>query len=183
MVTKPRATVQDLYQVPEKGKAELVEGELVQMSPTGGKPGRAGLKIASSLERYEEEHGGGYAIPDNVGFLVDLPDRDSFSPDAAWYTGQSVDMDFLEGAPAFAVEVRSKNDYGPAAESAIARKIKDYFAAGTQVVWDVDLLGDVVIKVYRKGSPSEPTLYRREDIADAEPAVPGWRFPIARLFT
>jgi hypothetical protein len=36
-------------------------------------------------------------------------------------------MAFLTGAPAFAVEVRSKNDYGAAAELAIAKKIRDYF--------------------------------------------------------
>jgi Uma2 family endonuclease len=182
MMTKLRATVQDLYNIPENGKAEIVHGELVKMSPTGGKPGRAGLKIASSLERYEEENGGGYAIPDNVGFLVDLPDRDSFSPDTAWYTGTVIDMDFLEGAPVFAVEVRSKNDYGPAAERALARKIADYFAAGTEVVWDVDLLNADVVKVYRAENPGVPTLYRRGDMAEAEPAVPGWQFPIDNLF-
>ncbi len=42
-------------------------------------------------------------------------------------------MDSVQGAPVFAVEVRSKANDGPAAERA------DYFAAGTQVVWDVDL--------------------------------------------
>jgi Uma2 family endonuclease len=181
MFTKPRGNVQALYSVPEHGKAELVNGEVVRMSPTGGKPGRAGMRITSSLERYEEEHGGGYAIPDNVGFLVDLPDRDSFSPDAAWYTGSVVDMDFLEGAPAFAAEIRSKSDYGPAAERAIAKKIADYFAAGTQVVWDVDLLGEDTVRVFRADKPTAPTIYRKGDIADAEPAVPGWRIPVANL--
>lgn len=182
MITKPRATVQDLYNVPENGKAELINGELVLMAPTGAKPGRASGRIYSSLERYEEEHGGGYAVPDNVGFLVQLPNRESFSPDAAWYVGNIVELDFLEGAPAFAVEVRSKTDYGPAADRGILQKLADYFAAGTQIVWDVDLLNPDVIKVYRADKPTEPTIYRRGDTADAEPAVPGWRFPVDRLF-
>ena len=42
MITKPRITVADLYQVPDKGKAELVGGELVRQIPTGGIPGREG---------------------------------------------------------------------------------------------------------------------------------------------
>jgi len=49
-------------------------------------------------------------------------------------------MRFASGAPIFAVEVRSENDYGPAAERAMAAKRADYFACGTLVVWDVDLL-------------------------------------------
>ena len=41
MSAKTEATIDDLYRVPENGKAELVNGELVLMSPTGGVPGRA----------------------------------------------------------------------------------------------------------------------------------------------
>ena len=161
-----------LADVPENGKAELVKGELVYMSPTGGRPGRAATKIVASLDHYEEEHGGGYAFGDNVGFMVNLPDRGSFSPDAAWYVGNIDAMDFLAGAPIFAVEIRSKNDYGPKAERAISQKIVDYFSAGTQVIWDVDLLSQDVVKVYRRSAPTHPTIYRRGDMAEAEPAVP-----------
>jgi Uma2 family endonuclease len=183
MATQTRATIEDLYRVPENGKAEIVNGELIRMSPTGAKPGRAATKIAASLILYEEEHGGGYAFGDNVGFLVRLPNRDSFSPDAAWYVGAVESMKFLEGAPVFAVEVRSENDYGPKAEQAIAQKRDDYFAAGTEVVWDVDLLSAEVIKSYRRSDPTNPTLVRRGDLADAEPAVPGWTIPVDKLFT
>lgn len=182
MLTKPHATVQDLYWVPENVKAELVHGELVTISPTGIKPGRAGGKVFASLLRHEEEHWGGYAIPDNVGFLVQLPNRKSFSPDAAWHVGEVDSMKFVSGAPRLAVEVRSENDYGPAAERAIADKIADYFAAGTLVVWDVDLLDDKLIRVYRFERPQTPVCFRRGAFADAEPAVPGWRFPVDRLF-
>jgi Uma2 family endonuclease len=182
MLTKTQATIEDLYRVPEHGKAELVDGELVLMSPTGGIPGRAALKISISLGRHEEQYGGGYAIGDNVGFIVDLPNRRSFSPDAAWFVGDVDRMEFLDGAPRFAVEVRSEGDYGPKAERRIARKIKDYFAAGTLVVWDVDLLSEDVVKVYRASNPAQPTLYRRGEVAEAEPAVPGWRMAVDELF-
>ena len=181
MLTKTRATVEDLYNAP--GKAELINGELVEFMATGFEPGRAGGRIYASLDRHEEEIGGGYALPDNVGFLVDLPNRESFSPDAAWYTGPDTGMRFGNGAPTFAVEVRSENDYGPAIERAIEDKIRDYFAAGTLVVWDVDLLAeDAVVRKYRSDAPDHPVLFAREEEADAEPAVPGWRFPVNRLF-
>ena len=38
MTTKTQATVEDLYHVPENGKAEIVNGELVRMAPTGYLP-------------------------------------------------------------------------------------------------------------------------------------------------
>ena len=180
MATKTRATTEDLYHVP--GKAELVNGEIVLMPPTGDEPGRTGGAIYVSLRQYERQVGGGYAYPDNVGFRVTLPHRESLSPDAAFYTGKRTGMKFLEGAPVFAAEVRSEGDYGPAAERAMAEKRADYFATGTKVVWDVDLLSSDVVRVYRADDPDNPTIYRRGDIAEAESAVPGWRMPVEELF-
>jgi Uma2 family endonuclease len=130
MTTTHKATVQDLYRV--KGKAELINGEIVQMPPTGYLPGYAASEILISLREHERATGNGRAVGDNVGFTVTLPNRESFSPDAAWYTGQPSGMKFLEGAPVFAVEVRSESDYGLAAERQLAAKRRDYFAAGTE---------------------------------------------------
>jgi Uma2 family endonuclease len=183
MTTKARATIEDLYNVPENRKAEIVNGELILMSPTGARPGRAASEIYISLREYERREKTGYAIPDNVGFMVNLPNRDSFSPDAAFYVGNKPDMQFIEGAPIFAAEVRSENDYGPKAEEAMAKKRADYFAAGTLAVWDVDLLSPDVIKSYGANGPDNPTLYRRGEMAKAEPALPGWEFAVDNLFT
>ncbi len=182
MSTKPQATIDDLYAVPEHGKAEIVNGELVPMMPTGDIPARAGGSIYASLLQYERSTRTGYAYPDNVGFRVDLPNRQSFSPDAAFYTGKRTGMKFLEGPPVFAVEVRSENDYGDQAERDMAEKRRDYFAAGTLVVWDVDLLGENVVTVYRASDPLTPKVYRRGELAEAEPAVPGWTMPVDELF-
>lgn len=128
MTATARATIEDLYRA--KGKAEIVDGEIVLMSPTGGLPGIAGG---------------------------------------------------IQGAPAFAAEVRSEEDYGPAADTAIAKKRAEYFAAGTAVVWDVDLQGPETIRAYRTGEAA-PKAFRRGELADAEPAVPGWRFHVEDLF-
>jgi len=174
MNTRTEATIDDLYRVPENGKAELVNGELVLMSPTGGVPGRAAGKIYLSLHDYEKRVGGVYAFPDNVGFIVNLPNRRSFSPYAAFYKGELRGGLFLEGAPVFAVEVRSRDDYGPKAEERMASKRADYFAAGTLIVWDVDVLRKKVVRVYRSSSPDTPTTYSSHEVAEAEPALPGW---------
>lgn len=182
MPAKTQATIEDLYHVPENGKAEIVDGELVVMSPTGDLPSRAGMELTISLRAYERRTGYGRAYPDNAAFIVDLPDRRSFSPDAAYYVGPRTRGKFLEGAPLFAAEVRSEGDYGPAAERKMAAKRRDYFAAGTLVVWDVDMLQDEVIRVFRASDPETPTVYRRGQIAEAEPALPGWTLPVDDLF-
>ncbi|HLG13638.1 MAG TPA: Uma2 family endonuclease [Blastocatellia bacterium] len=180
MTAKAGATIEDLYHV--RDKAEIVEGEIVLMSPTGFLPGYAGGEIFVGLREHSRKTGKGIATPDNAGFRVDLPDRNSFSPDAAWYTGRATGMKFLEGAPVFAVEVRSEGDYGPVAERDIAAKRNDYFAAGTLCVWDVDLLSPDVIKAYHAGVPNEPIIFRRGEVADAGASVPGWSLPVDSLF-
>jgi Uma2 family endonuclease len=179
MSTKVEATIEDLYKV--EGKAELVNGEIVYMSPTGGLPHYAARQITIALWFYETATGTGYAIGDNTAFVVNLPHRKSFSPDAAFYSGK-LTMKFGEGAPIFAVEMRSDSDYGPRAERQMAQKREDYFAAGTLVVWDVDLLSQDVVRVYRATDPSAPTIYRRGQLAEAEPALPDWTMPVDNLF-
>lgn len=183
MIQKPKVTVDDLYRV--QGKAELVHGELIHMSPAGRRHGRASLKIARSLDEHADHCGGGIAFGDNVGFLVNLPDRQSFSPDAAWLATDEADAEldyrFVDGAPAFAVEIRSPSDETLPGERALQQKIADYFDAGTLVVWGVDLSAEV-IRSYRSHVPNECLVLQRGDIADAEPAVPAWRFAVDSLF-
>jgi Uma2 family endonuclease len=180
------ATIEDLYNVPENGKAELINGRLVRFMPTGPSPNRACGNIYLSLRGHERPDVEGQAFTDNAGFLTNLPHRKSFSPDASWYVGaevgRDIEMDFFPDPPVFAAEVRSKEDYGQPAERRMAEKRHEYFTAGTLVVWDVDLLGEDVVRVHCADDPDNPVIFRRGEIADAEPAVPGWRMPVDDLF-
>jgi Uma2 family endonuclease len=90
-------------------------------------------------------------------------------------------MKYFTGAPTFAVEVRSEQDYGPAAEADMAAKRADYFAAGTLAVWDVDPLAEEV-RLYTPEAPTAPTEFHRGQEAHAESAVPGWRLNLHELF-
>lgn len=179
-MARREAAVEDLYS--SRGKAEIVNGELVVMTPAGGLHGYAAGAIYASLFAYARATKRGYALPDNVGFVVNLPNRRSFSPDVAFWTGGPLTAKFPEGAPIFAVEVRSEEDHGPGAERAMAAKRADYFAAGTLVVWDVDVLDQHLVRVYRHGDPTKPTVYRRGENAEAEPALPDWSMPVDDLF-
>ena len=171
------ATLEDLYRV--EGKAELVDGRLVLLPMTGGAHGNAVMNIVTSLKLYQRAYGGGTPFADNVGYV--LEPRNSIAPDASWYVGRW-NTKLLNGSPAFAVEVRSEEDYGPAAERRLAGKRAVYFSAGTQVVWDVDVMRENLIRVYRADDVEHATVYRQGEVAEAEPAVPGWRFPVDELF-
>jgi Uma2 family endonuclease len=182
-ITQARATLNDLYRTP--GKAELIGGRIVPLMATGHTPNRVAFRIARSLDDYAQQIRKGVAYTDNIGFAIpELPSgRESFSPDASYYDGPlPVNlMRFIEGPPKFAAEVRSENDYTLLAEADMADKRADYFAAGTQVVWDVDPLA-ACIHVYRASDPIHPTTFRRGEIAEAEPAVPGWRVAVDSIF-
>src|SRR5438128_1467485 len=145
-VPPSRATLDDLYRTP--GKAELIGGRIVSCMATGHKPNRVAGRIFRSLDDHATQTGRGGAFTDSLGFAIpELPSgRESFSPDASYYDGPLPKnrMRFIEGPPTFAAEVRSENDYGPAAVAAMADKRADYFAAGTQVVWDVDTLAECI---------------------------------------
>lgn len=182
MVANLEATIEDLYILPKEQKAEIINGEIVLMSPTGAAPSFAASEIFVSLREYSRRTKTGYAVGDNAAFVVNLTNRKSFSPDAAFYVGEWTGMKFFEGAPVFAVEVRSEGDYGAGAEAEIAKKRADYFAARTVAVWDVNLLSEDVIKLYSVYSPDVPRIFRRGEIANAEPAVPGWSMPVDDLF-
>ena len=181
--TQLKATLDDLYR--EEGKAELIGGRIVPLMPTGRKPNRTAGRIFKSLDDYAQATGRGEAYTDNMGFAVPelISGRESFSPDASFYSGPfpANDMLFIAGPPTFAVEVRSKSDYGAAAEAAMAAKRADYFEAGTRVVWDVDPEAECV-NIYRDLTPEQPITRRRGQTADAEPAIPGWSMAVDRMF-
>ena len=157
----------------------MVGGRLVPVIPAGHWPGQVAGRIYRRLADYADG-AGGFAYGDNVGFAVPelSTGRETFSPDAAYYAGPAPAdrMKFVPGPPAFAAEVRSEGDYGPAAEQALAAKRAEYFEAGTRVVWDVDPEAGEV----RRHRPGEaaPAVFGAGSEADAEPAVPGWRLGV-----
>ena len=183
-VVSTRATLDYLYRV--DGKAELIGGRIVRFMASGDLPSCVALNITVSLKAFAKAIGQGVAYADGIGYAVpELPSgRESFSPDASYYKGRrpADRMRFIEGPPTFAVEVRSENDYGEAAEAEQADKRADYFAAGTLVVWDVDPVAECV-HVYRADNPTQASTYRRGQVADTEPAVPGWRLAVDEVFS
>lgn len=183
-VTQAPATLDDLYKV--EGQAELIAGRIIKSMPAGMLHNRVSKNIFLSLHNYAKQTGVGEAFTDSLGYAIRPPmpnGRESISPDASYHAGPfpADEWLFIDGAPTFAVEVRSPDDYGPVAERDMAEKRADYFTAGSGVVWDVDPDAETVA-VYRAADPLRPSVFRRGAMADAEPAVPGWRMPVDEVF-
>ena len=186
MIVRPQpATLDDLYRV--EGKAELIGGRIVHYMASGDLPSVIAFEIAVCLRQYAQQVRTGTAYADGIGYAMIPPlssGRQSFSPDASYYVGPHPKnrMRFIEAAPLFAIEVRSEDDYGPAAELEMAAKRSDYFEAGTQVVWDVDPVAGTIAS-YVPGTPQNPQVFQRGDLAHAEPALPGWTLRVDDIFT
>jgi hypothetical protein len=63
-----------------------------------------------------------------------------------------------QGAQALAALLQATL-HGAAAERTMAEKRADYFAAGTLVVWDVDVLNEQLVRAYRASDPQSPIVY------------------------
>jgi Uma2 family endonuclease len=182
--TQAPATLDDLYRV--ESRAELVSGRIVHLGSLGHYPACLAFEIAVSLRTYQSRSGLGVTFSGGIAYALDPPltnGRQTISPDASYYVGPlpTNRMRFIEGTPTFAVEVRSENDYGEAAEAEMEAKRADYFEAGTLVVWDVDPEAKTIACF--RGNPSQPiAVYSRGQGAGAEPAVPYWRLPADDLF-
>ncbi|HEX3148774.1 MAG TPA: Uma2 family endonuclease [Gemmataceae bacterium] len=178
-----KATLDDLYRV--EGKAELIDGRIVEIVASGDIPGTTASEIFVRIREYARSSGVGRAYADGVGFALSAPldnGRESFCPDAAYVLNQPRSMRFVDGPPDFAIEVRSEGDYGPAAEQEMADKRGDYFQSGTKVVWDVDPIGESITCYTANDPVGIGTTYRRGELADAEPAMPNWKIDVSKLF-
>jgi Uma2 family endonuclease len=86
MPIKTQASIEDLPRAGEWQSRDRNGGPRL-MSPTGALSSRPAFEIAVSLRAHARRTDVGRTFPDNTGFVVDLPNRKSFSPDAAYYLG------------------------------------------------------------------------------------------------
>jgi Uma2 family endonuclease len=105
-------TAEDLLALPDDGnRYELIEGEFIEMSPSSRPHSRDGLRIASKLLIFVEQHDLGEVFGADAGFILRrTPDTDR-APDASYARKERLveldDESLLPIAPDLAVEVVS----------------------------------------------------------------------------
>jgi Uma2 family endonuclease len=88
---------------------------------------------------------------------------------------QSEETPFLDGAPVVAVEILSPSDK----QEEIDEKVSEYLVCGVAQVWVVNPRFRT-ITVYRPDA--EPVLFNVHQTLTAEPHLPGFSLPLARVF-
>ena len=132
--TQAPATLDDLYKV--EGKAELIDGRIVHFMASGFDPARVAFEIAVSL-RFTQAGGVRGRLRRRDRLCPRSPARRTVvsrsrrMPRITRDRSRRIGCGSSKGTPTFAVEVRSENDYGPAAEAEMEAKRADYFEAGT----------------------------------------------------
>ncbi|HEV2761687.1 MAG TPA: Uma2 family endonuclease [Pyrinomonadaceae bacterium] len=175
-------TAEDLLKLPRgQFRYELTNGELKQMSPAGHTHGRVAMRLAVPLGQYVEEHELGEVYAAETGFQLTSDPDTVRAPDVAFIRQERVDevgdvKGYWKGAPDLAAEVISPSN--TAAE--MDDKVERWLTSGTKLLWVVSPKLKTVT-VYR--SLTDISVLTEKDVLDGEQVVPGFRLPVARLFS
>jgi Uma2 family endonuclease len=182
MATRTRLTADDLWRMGEgDGRRELVDGEVIEMTPAGGVHGDVTGKVYRRLADYVDARRLGKVVVGDVGFVLALPSDPERvrAPDVAFIsTGRLPDgrlpQGVIRGAPDLAVEVLSPSE-NPVE---VQQKVRDYLEAGARLVWVVAPRARSAT-VYRPDGSAR--LVREPESLDGEDVVPGLAIALADL--
>jgi Uma2 family endonuclease len=175
------ATEQDLLDLHAKTRRlyELVDGILVE-KPMGFPEGYLAAILIQFLGAWVRPRKlGALGAPDSMmrlaPRLVRLPDVCFVYWDRFPNRQVQVDVPIPDLVPDLAVEILSRNNTA----DEIARKRREYFSRGTQLVWIVDPRARTV-EVFT--SPTASTLLQETDTLTGDPVLPGFTLPLCEFF-
>lgn len=139
-------------------------------------------QICMILGVWREAHPavGGAVVGGEAGFRLSTDPTTILGADVAFvsteiFARNSGETTLFEGPPLLAVEIVSPSDRS----ETLDEKIDEYLRHGTKLVWLVDP-HFATITVY---SPdADPVLFNRQQTITAEPYLPGFAVPVAKIF-
>ena len=174
-------TAEEFFRMPDDNYSyELVRGRLIQMPKPSPRHGFVATGIGVALYTFVTAHDLGVVLTNEVGFMLASDPDTVRAPDISFLRRDRIPATglpdfFWPGAPDLAIEVRSKTDRWPD----VLEKVDEYLRFGTQMVWVIDPKR-LEVMVFRPGT--EPITLARADELDGSDIVPGFRFPVRRLF-
>jgi Uma2 family endonuclease len=173
-------TVKDLQdvqaQVGDHYRAELVDGEIVLMSPSGYESDEVAFEVGRQIANWVRPRRLGRVTGSSAGFI--LPNSDTRAPDVSFVQAERLrhsPHNFAELAPDLMVEVKSPTD----SLAKLRDKIDDFLQQGTKV-------GILIhpeqrwVEIYRSGQVVIPL--RDGDVLTIPDLLPGWSVPVSDLW-
>ncbi len=173
-------TAEELLHMPDDGyKYELVDGRLIRMSPPGFDHGVIAVNVGAALKAFVTAHGLG-AVAVETGYTLARDPDTVRAPDVSFVRQERIAASgrtraYWSGPPDLAVEVLSPDDR----PKEIASKIREYHRRGVRLVWLIDP-GHRTVSVYRPDRA--PVTLSEDHEVDGGDVIPGFRYPISKLF-
>lgn len=133
------------------------------------------------LAVFVRQHRLGVVLGAETGYILKRNPDTVRAPDASFVSTETLNRvgrparGFFPGAPDLAVEVLSPDDR----PAYVDEKTRDWFSAGTQVVWNVNPR-QKTITVYH--TPEDYQVLTEADILDGSPVLPGFQCPLKDVF-
>jgi Uma2 family endonuclease len=179
MATTRLYTVEDVEQSPPEGEWELIDGELVPVSPVSWRSNTTTHRIGRIIGNYVDGHDLGAVTSAEGGFVL-FPGRETLlAPDVGFVRKDRIppaeEQDrFPRLAPDFVVEVLSPSDRMASALG----KVSLYLQAGVELVWLVDPVKRTIIVF---SGDENPVTLAENDTLDGGDILPGFRIRVAEL--
>jgi Uma2 family endonuclease len=157
----------------EEFRYELDEGELITMTRPGTDHGRIQRRLLIVLQTYLDDRGGGEAFGPDILFV--LGTNTKRAPDVSVVFRAIGSVKEITGAPDIAAEILSPSN----TKKEMRRKVSQFFATGCKLAWIIDPKTRTV-EVW--DSASSPSRVLRESDSLETPLLPGFTYPVAKLF-
>ena len=160
LAQEKRYTVDDIYNLPEGVRAELIDGEMYMMAPLGWTHQQISMLLSSKIYQYiSDKNGSCEVISAPFAVFLDNDDQTYLEPDISVICDKSkLDEKGCHGAPDWVIEIVSPSsrprDY--------LKKLVKYQTAGVKEYWIVDPMKKLVI-VYRFDADEYSTPYTFTD--------------------
>jgi Uma2 family endonuclease len=174
-------SAEEFWQMQNGQRCELIDGEVVYMAPAGGEHGGVTINLTGPVWVHVTDNDLGRLVAAETGFILRRnPDRVR-AADLAFICKDRVPegglpKKFIPFAPDLATETVSPSD----TMEEVEEKVLDWFKAGTRLVW-VLIPKTRTVRVYR--SPTDLTILTDQDELDGGDVLPGFRLPVARIFS
>jgi Uma2 family endonuclease len=175
-------TADELFQMGDDARFELIEGELVEMPPPFFSHGKTSGELFSEFRAFILQHRLPLGYTVEAGYLFARDPDTVLAPDVSIISAADLPLAEQETGyppivPLLAVEVVSQSNR----PAEIQRKVEIYLAAGVQLVWIVDKRQRTVI-VHRADGTVATLRQGEGDEIDGEVVLPGFRLRLAELF-